>query len=74
MNLKQEIQDIAHSAPYIVISGNLEEDNTQFFVCAEQRILLESNTVKDAILDMIASYFVFDISYSKSTGAALIFI
>ena len=72
--MKQEVQGISHSAPYIVITGIPEEDNTQFFVCSEQRLLLESDTLRDAMLDMIAAYFVFDISYPKSTSPALIFI
>ena len=43
-------------------------------MCAEQQIVVESPSMRDAILDLMASYFVFDISYSKSLNAILIFI
>ena len=43
-------------------------------MCAEQQIVLESSTMRDAVLDLVASYFVFDISYPKSLSAILIFI
>ena len=45
-----------------------------FFVCAEQQIVLESSTVRDAVLDLVASYFVFDILYPKNLNAIFTFI
>ena len=61
----QEISAIEQAAPYIVITGVAGDENAQFFVCAEQTIVLESSTVRDAVLDLVASYFVFDILYPE---------
>ena len=37
-------------------------------------MLLESKTVKDAIIiDMMATYFVFDIAYPKAISAVMLF-
>ena len=70
----QEISAIEQAAPYIVITGVAGDENAQFYVYAEQQIVVESSTMRDAVLDLVASYFVFDISYPKSLSAILIFI
>ena len=49
------------------------DDNAQFFVCCEQSVLVESKTVKDSIVDLIGTYFVFDITYPKPLSAILLF-
>ena len=67
----QEISAIEQAAPCIVITGVTGDENAQFYVCAEQH---ESSTMRDTVLDLVVSYFVFDISYSKSLSAILIFI
>ena len=68
----QEISAIKQAAPCIVITGVAGDENAQqFYVCAEQH---ESSTMRDAMLDLVVSYFVFDISYPKSLSAILIFI
>ena len=36
-------------------------------------MLLESKTVKDAIIDMMAAYFVLDIVYPKAISAVMLF-
>ena len=71
--MEREISQIQQSAPYLVITGLLEAENCQFFVCSEQDILLESKSVKDAIIDLIATYFVFDIAYPKQLNAIILF-
>ena len=70
----QEISATEQAAPYIIITGVAGDENAQFNVCVEQQIVLESLTVRDAVLDLVASYFVFDILYPKSLSAILIFI
>jgi len=56
------------------MTGIAGEINFQVFVCAEQAVLLESKTVQDALIDLLATYFVFDISYPKCLSAILLFI
>lgn len=71
--MEREISSIQQSAPYLVLTGLLEAENCQVFVCSEQDILLESKSVKDAIIDLVATYFVFDIAYPKQLNAILLF-
>ena len=56
-------------------AGEPGDEGPQFYVCCEQGVLLESKTVKDSIIDLIAiyRYFVFDITYPKSHSAILLF-
>lgn len=72
--MEQEISAIEQAAPYIVIIGAAGDENAQFYVYAERQIILESMAMRDAVVDLVASYFVFDISYPKSLSAILIFI
>ena len=41
-------------------------DNTQFFIACEQSILYESKGLRDVFVDLIATYYVFNIVYPKS--------
>lgn len=61
-----EVSSIQQSAPFIATAGNPGERNFQVFICAEQEVLLESKTLQDSLIDLISTYFVFDISYPKS--------
>ena len=68
-----EVSSIHQSAPCIVTIGIAGENNFQIFICAEQEVLLESKTLQDSLIDLISTYFVFDISYPKSLAAIFIF-
>ena len=61
------------STPFIVVTGNHDDSTIQYFVCVEQTIYLEVKTLTDAITDLVATYYVFNISYPKSTKPILIF-
>ena len=53
--------------------GAAGDETVQYYVCCEQSVLLESKTVKDAIIYMMAAYFVFDIAYPKAISAVMLF-
>lgn len=55
-------------------TGIAGEEQFQIFVCAEQSVILESRSVKDVLIDLIAAYFIFDVSYPKYLDSVLIFI
>ena len=42
-------------------------------VCSEQQLLFESKSVKDGVIDLIATYFVFNIAYPKPVHGILLF-
>ena len=72
--MDDEVFKIEQAAPYIVTTGIAGEEQFQIFICAEQSVILESKSMKDALIDLIAAYFVFDISYPKYLDSVLIFI
>ena len=74
INLDDEVYKIQQAAPFIVTTGIAGEEQFQIFICAEQSVILESKSVKDALIDLMAAYFVFDISYPKYLDSVLIFI
>lgn len=73
IDVDAEISSIQQSAPFIATVGNPDESNFQVFVCTEQEVLLESKSLQDSLIDLISTYFVFDISYPKSLAAVFLF-
>ena len=65
--------EIDQSAPILVFTGQAGNETAQFYVCCEQGVLLEAKTVKDAIIDLTAAYYVFDITYPKGVDGILLF-
>ena len=65
--------EIDQSAPFLVFTWRAGDETAQFYVCCEQGVLLEAKTVKDAIIDLIAAYYVFDITYPKGVDGILLF-
>ena len=75
IDLEDEISKIEQSAPYILVTGvDVADENSQLFICCEQAIYLESCSVKDVIVDLIATYFVYDIAYPKHLNAIFLFL
>jgi len=68
-----EVNEIQQTSPFITIIGVPGDENCQFFICGEKDVLLESKTLKDAIIDLISFYFTFDVVYPKYLNAILLF-
>ena len=73
VNLTEEVRNIRHSPPYIAITGRPGDDDAQYFLCCEQSILIESKSFLDVIIDMMSSYYVFDINYPQHLFAVFLF-
>ena len=71
-DIDTSIDKIQQAEPYILLS--VGEGSLQFFVVAEKQIFCESSSLIDAIKDVFATYFVFDIQYPKATNPVLIFL
>jgi len=69
-----EISDVTQSEPFLLVTGISGTDTSQVFVCCERNMFMESKSMKDSLLDLIATYFVFDITYPKYVNAILIFL
>ena len=72
--MDQEVVEIEQTAPFIIITGDPGCENSQIFVCCENDIFMESKTIRDALLDLLATYFAFDITYPKNIIGILIFL
>ena len=57
-----------------MITGNPGCENSQIFVCCENDIFMESNTIQDGLIDLFATYFTFDITYPKGVSGILLFL
>lgn len=66
------IEKIQQAEPYILLT--IGDGSFQFFVVAEKQIYCESSTLIDAVKDLFAIYFVFDIQYPKPTTPVLFFL
>ena len=57
--------------PQIVV---VQHDPMQFYIAVEKQILLESDSTKDSIIDLISVYFTFDIAYPKLLYPVCLFL
>ena len=57
--------EVALSETFILGTGKPGMYTSQTFICCEVQIYIESKSVHDVILDLISTYFVFDIAYPE---------
>ena len=74
IDIDKEASNIKQCEQYMIITGLLDAENCQVFICSEQQELLESKSVKEGIIDLIATYFVFNIAYPKPVHGILLFL
>ena len=63
VDLESETRKAKQAAPYIAVTGKPGTEAAQYFIVAECSPGTESKTLKDAVNDLIATYYVFDIAY-----------
>ena len=61
------------TAPSILITKS-DSDQYQFFIVTEKQVLCESNDLSTAIVDLIATYFTFNMSYPDPLYPLFLFI
>ena len=75
VDLDSEILGIDQKAPYLVITGCPGTENAQYMGACEKTIHCDHcKSFKDALLDLIVTYYVYDIAYPKPLSAFLIFV
>ena len=74
IDVDSEISEVTQSEPFLLLTGQPGMENYQVFICCEGQLYLESKSIKDALLDLISTYFVFDIVYPKNLRNVLLFI
>lgn len=74
MVLEEEVMSVKQSEPFIAVTGRAGDENCQYFICAETAKIIECKSLRDAILDMICIYYVFNISYPKTLSGIFLLI
>lgn len=74
VDVDEAISTVEQSAPFLVITGTPGSINCQVFIGCEQEIFFESSSIRDSIIDLIGTYFVFNISYPKYLNSIFLFI
>ena len=67
-----EAKAIGVNAPYIFVCEATE--TTSYCIAVEQEPFIETWNIESALIDLVSSYFVFDIQYPTSLNSLLIFI
>ena len=71
MDIDREIRKLPPSPSVIVCKS---DEGMQFFVAAEKQIVVESSSLPKAIVDLIATYFVFNMAYPTGLYPVFIFV
>lgn len=64
--------NISQPEPYILLE--MGSGSFQLFIITEQKIFRESTSFIDAVKDLFAVYYVFDIAYPKPLYPVLLFL
>ena len=74
VDLDTEVGKISQSAPYIIITGEAGQETTQCFIACEKAIFTEAKSIQDAVVDLLAVYYVCNIAYPRGINAILLFL
>ena len=70
--IEERVKNINATAPYVVQVG--APDVRQWFIAAEKKVLTCVEDTINAVIAMMAYYYVFDIAYPKEWNPCLLFI
>ena len=71
--LKKITDEDPDVSPLIVRYGKAE-DKQQLFIVVERKVLFELQSFSQALVSLIALYFVFDLAYPKPCSNTLLFV
>lgn len=74
VDLNSEVHSLKQAAPFLVYLGEPGYESAQYFIACEQTVLCESKSVLDSFIDLIATYYVFNIAYPRAISPILIFL
>lgn len=67
------MRKISQAEPFIAVTAKAGTEAAQYFIICENSVLLESKSLRDAFVDLIATYYVFDIAYPRSVAGVMLF-
>ena len=71
VNLDEEAERLP-SFPQVIRLGH--DESAQYYIVVEKKVLLESANIQESILDLISTYFCFDIAYPRQLYPVFLFI
>lgn len=74
MAIVEEITKVKQTEPFIAITGTVGEENCQYHICAENALTTKCKSFRDAIIDLIAAYYVYDIKYPSAVCGIFLFV
>ena len=74
IDMDDEIHKNSQKAPYVIAIGEHGKDITQYFIICEQAQLCECKSLLDSLIDLIATFYVFDIAYPSQLAAVFLFL
>lgn len=72
--MDKELETVKQAEPYIVVTGRAGHRNAQYFVCVEKALITESKSFLDCVIDLICTYYVYDMEYPKAIHNIFYFI
>jgi len=71
VDIDAEVANVKQSEPFLTVFGT-PGYSYQVFVCAEGSVFIESKSLQNSIIDLIAAYYIFNIAYPKYLDAILL--
>lgn len=62
------------AAPFIIVTGTPGTEEAQYHIMCERSVQLELKSFLDALIDILALYYTFDICCSKPIDAIMLFL
>lgn len=72
IDVDSELQDVQRE-PFILVLGPVGQENTQYFICAERALTVECSSFREALLDLLCCYYVFNIQYPSTVSGIFLF-
>ena len=60
------VSEITQLKHFLLITSKPGTESSQVFICCERQIYMESKSIKYALLDLLSTYFIFDLVYPKT--------
>ena len=74
VDIDEMVSEITQTEPFLLVTSKPGTESSQVIICCERQIYMESKSIKEALLDLLSTYFVFDLVYPKGLRNILLFL
>ena len=72
VDIEEETEKLGRKEPYILLSES--DETTKYHIIVENTCMVTTHTLPDALVNIICTYFIFDMAYPKQMYPLLIFL